>query len=232
MKLSKRLQTLADLVAFDTVCDIGTDHGFLPVYLAESGKAKKIAACDISPASLKKAEVAAARARVSSVVETRLGAGLSVVVPFEFETCVIAGIGGRLLCEILSSDMPVSATFRQLLLSPHTDVPFVRKFLFESNFKITNEKLVFEDGKWYNVLVCQPQTEKLGKPTEADLLFGAFRSAGFFDFVSANLQKTLAVIDSIEKNSAAYVPELHNYVRACESVLRERNRNDTFRPDT
>ena len=56
VKLSDRLQLMADLVDDgQTVADIGTDHGFLPIYLWESGKSKKVILADISKGSLQKA---------------------------------------------------------------------------------------------------------------------------------------------------------------------------------
>lgn len=43
MKLSDRLQYIADQIKNgETMADIGTDHGFLPIYLLERGSAPKL----------------------------------------------------------------------------------------------------------------------------------------------------------------------------------------------
>ena len=56
IKLSDRLQVIADRVEKNkTMADIGTDHGFLPIYLIQSGKCRKVIATDISMLSLSKA---------------------------------------------------------------------------------------------------------------------------------------------------------------------------------
>ena len=55
-KLSKRLQAAADFVTEGSrVADIGTDHGFLPIYLVQSGKCRRIIAMDIKAGPLERA---------------------------------------------------------------------------------------------------------------------------------------------------------------------------------
>ena len=55
MKLSNRLQAIADFVPKNTIVgDIGTDHGYIPVYLIENQISKKVIATDISQNSLNK----------------------------------------------------------------------------------------------------------------------------------------------------------------------------------
>ncbi len=57
MKLSNRLQYIADEIRWgETMADIGTDHGFLPLYLLNICKCPKVIMTDISRGSLKKAE--------------------------------------------------------------------------------------------------------------------------------------------------------------------------------
>ncbi len=47
--LSQRLQAIADFVPQGAaVADIGTDHGFLPCYLAQQQRADKLIACDVN----------------------------------------------------------------------------------------------------------------------------------------------------------------------------------------
>ena len=49
MELSKRLQAVADLVTEGaSVADIGTDHGYIPIYMIEHHLAEKVIAQDIN----------------------------------------------------------------------------------------------------------------------------------------------------------------------------------------
>ncbi|MBR4934551.1 MAG: tRNA (adenine(22)-N(1))-methyltransferase TrmK, partial [Anaerotignum sp.] len=47
MDISKRLELVAGLVTNEVIADIGTDHGYVPIYLYKQGKIKKAYACDV-----------------------------------------------------------------------------------------------------------------------------------------------------------------------------------------
>jgi tRNA (adenine22-N1)-methyltransferase len=72
----------------------------------------------------------------------------------------IAGIGGPLLLEILDSlNLNPSDT---LLLSPHTKIHEVRKYLHDKNFSLIEERLIREDHQFYEMLKVTPNQE--GEP--------------------------------------------------------------------
>ena len=53
IKLTERLQKIYDqIIDGESVCDVGTDHGYLPLALLESGKSTKVIMSDISAGSL------------------------------------------------------------------------------------------------------------------------------------------------------------------------------------
>ena len=57
MKLSKRLQAVASFVASGSaVADIGTDHGYIPVYLVKEGVAPRALAMDVRKGPLERAK--------------------------------------------------------------------------------------------------------------------------------------------------------------------------------
>ena len=56
MNISDRLAKIAEIIPDGArVADIGTDHGYLPIYLAESGKARHVILSDINEGPLNKA---------------------------------------------------------------------------------------------------------------------------------------------------------------------------------
>jgi len=92
IKLSPRLEVIADCVAgAKSMADIGTDHGYLPVYLVENGLVSQTIASDTNQQPLKKAQIIIREQQLEKQIETRLGSGLSVLKPGEVDAVVMAG---------------------------------------------------------------------------------------------------------------------------------------------
>ena len=116
-KLTDRLQMLADEVQKgETMADIGTDHGFLPLYLWENGISPHVIMCDISEPSLAKAKAAAGAYQFGQELDFRAGDGLAVLAPGEIDAVVIAGMGGLLIRDILADDPDKTVSFSKYVL--------------------------------------------------------------------------------------------------------------------
>ena len=103
---SKRLLEIASLVEENSiVADIGTDHGYIPVYLMEEARAKRVIGSDISKGSLNKIVNYVRMKKLEDKIDTRLGNGLEVLRPFEVDTVIIAGMGGMLIRDILEKNL-------------------------------------------------------------------------------------------------------------------------------
>ncbi|MCF6461775.1 tRNA (adenine(22)-N(1))-methyltransferase [Clostridium sp. Cult1] len=156
MKLSSRLQAIADFVPMNTiVADIGTDHGYVPVYLIEKAIAKKIIATDISCNSLEKISQYVKDKRFENHIDIRLGDGLEVLKPFEIDTVVIAGMGGLLIRDILDKNKKIRDSITNFILQPNIATGELRKYLYDNNFEIMDEKLVKEDNKFYEIIFAK-----------------------------------------------------------------------------
>lgn len=148
MKLSNRLQYIADEIRWgETMADIGTDHGFLPLYLLNICKCPKVIMTDISRGSLKKAEENCLRYDSEREYDLRLGNGIDVLKDGEVDTVVIAGMGGLLIADILDWDMRKSKSMKRYVLQPRNNVGKLRHYLAEKGFSIVKEGLVPE-GKF------------------------------------------------------------------------------------
>ncbi|GHV40168.1 SAM-dependent methyltransferase [Clostridia bacterium] len=212
VKISKRLSAIAEIVRFKSVCDIGCDHGILPLFLLQSGSVEKVAVCDISEPSLNKAREALSGYSQALV---RLSDGLAEIEPNEFETCVIAGMGGLLIKDILSRRLNAAKAFSQIILSPHNNVFALRKFLVENSFEIAAERIVFEDGKWYNILECRFNAEFQDIYSRAELLFGKFRPPMFYDFIKHELERAR----KIELAANGKNGDVTERIKTCEELL-------------
>ena len=170
MEISQRLQAVAQFVTGPVVADIGTDHGYIPIYLVQTGKAKKVIAADVRPGPLARAREHIAQYGLNASIETRLGSGLSVLSPGEVQTVVVSGLGGMLLCSLLEEGAAVVASVKQLVLQPQLDVPAVRDAGHRCGFAICQEQMVYEEGKFYTVLDCIRGEE--APYNKAELRFG------------------------------------------------------------
>lgn len=170
LEISKRLQVVAQQVQYQTIADVGTDHGYIPLYLYLKNRLKKAYACDINKGPLKQAEKNIKAYDASSCIEIRLGSGLESIGTNQIETAVIAGMGGMLIIEILETSLPKVKTLKELVLQPQLDVNKVRQYLHRIGFQIENEEMIFEEKKYYTVLRAVPGEEIY--TNEKEYLFG------------------------------------------------------------
>ena len=153
IELSKRLQTIASFVRPGSrIADVGTDHGFLPIYLIEQEIASHGIAMDVRKGPLSRAQEHIAEAGLEAEIETRLGNGLEKLIPGEADTVIIAGMGGPLMLDILRAGSHVSGDVERFVLSPQSDWRGFRLGLRELGLQIVREEMICEDGKYYVIM--------------------------------------------------------------------------------
>ena len=152
LELSARLALLAGWVPQGArLADVGTDHGFLPVWLRLHGRVASAIASDLRPGPLSRARENAAIWCVDGI-DFRLCDGLAAVGPEECDTVSIAGMGGENIAAILAA-APWTADGRHtLLLQPQSRGEVLRAFLQEHGCAIRRERLVEDRGHVYPVL--------------------------------------------------------------------------------
>lgn len=147
--LGPRLKKCADFVRPNVrVADIGTDHGYLPIWLLKSGKAVSAVAADIGAGPLESAKNNAVKYHAD--LETVLSDGFDKVL--SFDDAVIAGMGGELIVKIMDKAAILKDPQKRLILQPMTSAYELRKYLWESGFIIECEEAVKDDGKIYSVM--------------------------------------------------------------------------------
>jgi tRNA (adenine22-N1)-methyltransferase len=162
MILSQRLQMVASLVTEgNRLADIGTDHGFVPVYLAETGRIPSAVAMDVNPGPLNRAREHIREHHLEDRIQTRLSDGLKALGETETDTILIAGMGGALCVRILEQRENLCSQVKELVLQPQSEIPSVRRYLERSGWRITQEKMVLEEGKYYQMMKCVPGSMQL-----------------------------------------------------------------------
>lgn len=167
--LSKRLSAVAGLVEKGSViADVGTDHGYIPVYLYKSGIIKGAVAADVNEKPLASCKALVMQEELSAVIKIRLSDGLDNILPDEYDTVIIAGMGGELISDILSR---ADVRDKHIILNPMTHPEIARKYLYDNGFDIIND-LVVKDGKHYYSVFDAGYTGEILPKTMADYYLG------------------------------------------------------------
>ena len=153
IKLSKRLSKIIEMCEpVDTIIDVGTDHGKVPITIANLGVSKNVIAIDNKPGPLeickKNAELYMTNENVC--FKTLLSNGLDKVDKSIESGIIISGIGFDNTKEIIKDINEFN--FKYLILSPHTKVTELLKLLSTLNLVVNDQENVFEDDKYYYII--------------------------------------------------------------------------------
>ena len=153
MERSKRLKAVAGLVTEGaSVADIGTDHGYVPIWLIQSGKASRVIAMDVNEGPLERARGHIRSKRLENVIFTRKSDGLQALHTGEADTMIAAGMGGGLVIRILEDSPEITADLKEFILQPQSEIHKVREYLNQHGYRSVEEDMVEEDGKYYPMM--------------------------------------------------------------------------------
>ncbi|MFI3329533.1 MAG: class I SAM-dependent methyltransferase [bacterium] len=168
MKISKRLEALSkEVIGFNTVCDVGCDHGLFSIYSILYCGIKHAYLLDINQEPLNSAKNNFIKYKLSNATFL-LSDGLKDFNE-QLDCLVISGIGGYLMTRILQDDLDKIKLANKLILQPNSDFEILRKFLLENNFEITFENMLLDNKKYCYYLTA---INKKTSFNEEDVLFG------------------------------------------------------------
>lgn len=189
----------------NTVADIGCDHAYTSVYLCREGISPHVVAADVREGPLKHARINVGAYGLTDKIDVRLSDGLTKLMPGEADTILITGMGGLLMCEILEKGKNVADSAKEFVLQPQSDIPKFRHFLHDNGFKIIDEDMTLDAGKYY-VSIHAVHADKPEKYDEDFLYeYGILAYSGkkvFFDFLEKEELKYKKTIEAI-KNAGA-----------------------------
>lgn len=211
MKISTRIKTIAKHVPEGAiVADIGTDHGYLLYYLLEQGKITKGIGCDVNKNPLSFAKKNLADYINDNKACLSLGDGLKAVAGHDFDCIVIAGMGGLLIKDIIQADTGLARMAGCLVLSPNLAADKLRLYLADNGWKIVDEDLVLEDGKYYPVIIAERGASE--KISECDAFFGPIliktKHPLLMDFFKKEEEKVTDVMEKIKASGHVRAQEM------------------------
>jgi tRNA (adenine22-N1)-methyltransferase len=230
MELTKRMRMNADLVpAGAKAADIGCDHGYVSIYLAEH-KMCRVIAMDVREGPLAAARKNIGLAGMENIIECRLSDGLTALAPGEVDTVLIAGMGGMLIRDILRDGKQILSQITTLVLQPQSDWQVVRKTVFELGFCIDKESFCTDAGKNYIAMRARTDRGKKEHPySEAEWMFGRYlptkKDADYIDYLEHERLKYAAIKKQLEKEQSPglkqRIYELSHRLDLLEEILKQ-----------
>lgn len=162
MELSIRLQAVANLVTPGMrLADVGTDHAYIPIYLVEQNRIPSAIAMDIGKGPLERAVEHIGEYGLREQIQTRLSDGLKNLKKEEADAMIAAGMGGGLVIKILSDSRETARSLKELILQPQSEIAKVRAYLLTNGYRIAEENMVLDDGKYYPMMKAVPEQADL-----------------------------------------------------------------------
>ena len=231
IKLSKRMEAIVSMVTHgNSVCDVGCDHAFIDIALVERNISPHALAMDINKGPLRTADRNIARCGLSDKVTTRLSDGLKEYKCGEAGTLLITGMGGKLVCDILFDhfDSCRDGDFKEMILSPQSEIFRVRHLLSEKGLSILDEKMILEDGKYYTVIKASGRTGQGYTLSDEEIQFGpvliARRDPVLGEYLNNSIRKEEIILCKLvsepdpSKNTER-IEELTKHLKMMKNVL-------------
>ena len=225
-RIDARLASAAYFVREGSVfCDVGTDHGYLPIYLLQSGRILRAIATDIGEGPLASARKNLAEVGLLDRVKLVRTDGLQGLADEGVRDIAICGMGGELICRILDDAPFVRDPAIRLILQPMTHASDLRRYLTENGFCIEEERLSLAASRVYTCLsvsydaVCrtpEPAAIAFGMPPQKD----PAQRALYLSMLTRARAKLVKQIRGKETGGRSAAAE-RNLLTSCEKLIDE-----------
>lgn len=152
VQLDERLSAIERMAGHCArIVDIGTNHGFLPVHMLQSGRCQRALLCDISADALNRARGLVARTGLEERAEVRVTDGLKGIELEAGDVVTICGMGARTIAHILQQ-----APNCPVVMQANVELKFLRRHLEAIGMRITREDIARAVGRYYVILRAEP----------------------------------------------------------------------------
>ena len=177
LAINKRLELVASYVENKRLADIGSDHAYLPIFLAKEGKIDFAIAGEIVEGPHKVSIKNVKEEGLSNTIDCRKAAGLdAITLEDNIEVITICGMGGKLISDILEDGKD------------------------KLGYNIVAENIMEEDGHIYEVIVAKAGEMNL---TEEEKVFGKYllkeKSNLFIKKQKFELNKIKYILSQLQK---------------------------------
>ena len=210
----KRLQTIAQkLKPYRKIADIGCDHGYLIIEAFKISNDFEFIAIDNKIGPLNTCRENINKLSYSDKVRFSLSSGIKDIND-DTEVLVLAGMGGMLVCDILKDNI---MNTQRIITCANRNNYNVRKYITSLGFKITDEDLVNENNKYYQIIVFD-KSKEICTLTEKELMFGPIfikEKKDIYISCLKNELETLLKIENVHKSD-----EIETKIEMIRSIIK------------
>lgn len=215
-KLSNRLLKIASKVDYNisNFLDIGSDHGYLVVYLAKNNYPGRLYASENKLGPFNNLKNNIVNFGFQNKIFPLLGNGLDVYLEDIKQVC-ISGMGGNSIIEILSNGLKKGIKLDCLILEPQNEYYKLRKFLNYNFYSCIDEEYILEEKKYYPIMVYK--LDKKINLTEIELHYGKLalknKDPILFEYLKNRKFDIEQIIGRLSENNM-------NYTNLCDELER------------
>ena len=221
IELGERLTRVASFVPNGSkVCDVGSDHAYLPVYLIQNDQISCAIAGEVVEGPYLSAKQTVRDYRMEDRIEVRLGDGLKILSKEDEITAVtICGMGGELISRILEAGYSGGHLNgrERLILQPNVAEHFVREWLMNHSYHIVEETVVEDNHRLYEIIVAEPVGKHI-EYTELELKYGPIllKESSELSVVKWNRmnRKNKEILEQLQKSKTPQHEKMEQFEKA------------------
>lgn len=224
MKLSPRLKAVADFVTDGSrLADVGSDHGYLSIYLKENNLVDRVIASDINQGPVDNAVRTVKQYGFEDDIDVRLGGGLTPYKIGEVNCCAIAGMGGLLIRDILIESRPLVDSLDYMILQPQIAQDELRRWLIGNGFMIEDESIAVEGDKVYEIIKVKKGSMEIEDEINLEIGFKLLKSGdpNSIKFIDKKIGKYSVIRENIAKQGSDQAKEQLEVLEVKISKLEE-----------
>ena len=207
MKLSKRLEVIANLVDTKRVIDVGCDHGYLDIYLTLYKDCNCIAS-DISSNAIDSCINNISKYNLTNKIETIITDGINGILINKEDTIILSGMGTKTIIDILNNK-DLSNT---IIISSNNNLENLRRFMVSIGFYIDNEIYVYEHNIPYVIIKFIKGNKEYN---DYEYLLGSIviNDKNYKNYILNHYDEILTKIPKKNKELIEYYQNIINYVK-------------------
>lgn len=224
--LSKRLFAVTTyLKGDDYIADIGSDHGYLVMYLAEHQLVRGLYASENKLGPFQRLKANIIEAGLEHHIHIAFKDGLEDL-PEKVDTLILTGLGGEVIYSILKKGQDHLHRIKKIILSPQSHLTFLRARLGDLSLKIISEEIIEEEGHYYLLMVLTRGEERL---TALECEFGPRllkeRPAPFLKMINEEKARILRLLKD-ESLPKTRINALYKQIKKIDDILGNEDSSD------